>query len=172
MAPCGSFETGSNMGLRHRLNIERLFPFILFRSLAQMAIWLAIVVGIATVASLLVHSRGELQAELVGGIIGSLFTWIPLLPYELRIKPLETNDCLVRLSGYLARSNMSPVGGGTRSKVGVEEWIPNRRRLRWKGNEVEIVVDGNAVVVRGPRSMIKPLWRNFRGPWRMVIAPL
>ena len=172
MAPCGSFETGSNMGLRHRLNIERLFPFILFRSLAQMAIWLAIVVGIATVASLLVHSRGELQAELVGGIIGSLLTWIPLLPYELRIKPVETNDCLVRLSGYLARSNMSPVQGGNRSKIGVEEWIPNRRRLRWKGNEVEILVDGSAVVVRGPRSMIKPLWRNFRGPWRMVIAPV
>ena len=159
------------MGLRHRLHIERLFPFILFRSLAQMAIWLAIVVGGATIASLLVHSRGELQAELFGGIIGSLFTWIPLLPYELRIRPLETNDCLVRLSGYLARSNMSPVAGGNRSKIGVEEWIPNRRRLRWKGNEVEVWVDGNAVVVRGPRSMIKPLWRNFRGPWRMVIGP-
>jgi hypothetical protein len=159
-----------NMGLRHRLTIERLFPFILFRSLAQMAIWLAIVVSSATVASLLVHSRGELQAELVGGIIGSLFTWIPLLPYELRIKPVETSECLVRLSGYLARSNMSPVDSGNRSKIGVEEWIPNRRRLRWKGNEVEILVDGNAVVVRGPRSMIKPLWRNFRGPWRMVVA--
>jgi hypothetical protein len=136
-----------------------------------MAIWLAIVVGGATIASLLVHSRGELQAELFGGIIGSLFTWIPLLPYELRIRPLETNDCLVRLSGYLARSDMSPVASRNRSKIGVEEWIPNRRRLRWKGNEVEVWVDGNAVVVRGPRSMIKPLWRNFRGPWRMVIGP-
>jgi len=137
-----------------------------------MAIWLTIVVAGATVASLLVHSRGELQAELVGAVIGSLFTWIPLLPYELRIKPLETNECLVRLSGYLARSDMSPVHARNRSKSGVEEWIPNRRRLRWKGNEVEVSVDGNAVVVRGPRSMIKPLWRNFRGPWRMVIAPL
>jgi hypothetical protein len=157
------------MGLRLRVNIKRLFPFVLFRSLAQLALWLAIVTVMAAVTSLFIHSRDELEVAVAGGVIGSLFTWIALLPYELRIEPAQLRECLVKVTAYLIRSRMTLSGNGP--QIGVGEWLPNQRRFRWKGNEVEVLVDGGAVIVRGPRSMIRPLWRNFRGPWRTVLAP-
>lgn len=159
------------MGPRLRLNTRRLFPFLLFRSLAQVAIWLAIVAGILAVASLFIHGRERFQVAAIGGIVGSLFGWIPMLPYELRLEPADMRECLLKVCVYLARSNMTPTPAGEPAPPGVGEWIANQRRFRWKGNEVEVSVDGKAVVVRGPRSMIKPLWRNFRGPWRKVLIP-
>ena len=154
------------------LNTKRLFPFILFRSLAQMAFWLAIVVSLAAVEALildLLHQRGALQAGIIGSIVCSLFVWTGMLPYELRLAPAEMRECLIKVGVYLARSNMTPVE--QLPEPGAGEWIPNQRRFRWKGNEVEISIEGATVVVRGPRSMIKPLWRNFRGPWRKVLTP-
>jgi len=159
------------MELQLHLNTKRLFPFILFRSLAQVAFWLATAAGLAAVEWLLLdflHQRGALQAAIVCGITGSLFVWIGMLPYELRLAPAEIRECLIKIGVYLARSQMTPVK--QLSEPGAGEWIPNRRRFRWKGNEVEISIEGTTLVVRGPRSMIKPLWRNFRGPWRQVLA--
>lgn len=153
------------------LNTKRLFPFILFRSPAQLAFWLAILASAAMgtwVILHLLHQEGALRAAIIGGIAGSLIVWIGMLPYELRLAPAELRECLVKVAVYLARSNMTPVKQLPEPSAG--EWIPNQRRLRWKGNEVEIAIEGTIVVVRGPRSMIKPLWRNFRGPWRQVLT--
>ncbi|HEX4178367.1 MAG TPA: hypothetical protein VHY57_08005 [Rhizomicrobium sp.] len=159
------------MALRLRVDTKRLFPFVLFRSLAQLAFWLAIVVSGAAIASLFIHHQGELQSAIVGGIIGSLFAWIPRLPYELRLEPVDMRECLLKVCAYLIRSNMTHIEGRDRSQIGLGEWIPNPPRFQWKGNEVEVSIDGQAVIVRGPRSMIKPLWRNFRGLWRKVLTP-
>jgi hypothetical protein len=104
----------------------------------------------------------------VGGIIGSLFAWMPLLPRELRVEPVEIREGLAKVCIYLARSNMIP--SDTRSQNGVGEWIPSRQWIKWKGSEVEVSVEGRAIVVRGPRSMIKPLWRNFLGQWRNLLT--
>lgn len=157
------------MGLRLRVIIKRIFPFILFRSLAQFAFWIAIVTAGAAVASLFEHG-GRLQASIVGGMIGSLFTWVALLPYELRVDARDIRACLVQVSAYLVWSNMVMVDGGNPSQVGVGTWTANLPWWRkWKGNDVDVSVDGTTVVVQGPRSMIKPLWRNFRGPWNKVL---
>jgi hypothetical protein len=153
------------MGLH--IDIKHLFPFVLFRSLAQLTTWLVIVTSGAILASMFLHRQGELQAAIVGGIIGSLYIWIAMLPYELRIEPTDTRACLHRVAVYLAR-NMVPTEEGICTRNGVQKWTPNQRRLRWKGNNVEVLTDEKTVIVRGPRSMIKPLWRNFRGPWRTI----
>ena len=154
------------MGLH--IDIKRLFPFVLFRSLAQLAMWLVIVTSGAILASLFLHHQGERQAAIVGGIVGSLYVWIAMLPYELRIEPTDTRECLKRVCVYLARSKMTPTFTAIPAQIGVGEWTPNQRRRRWKGNNVEVLTDEKAIIVRGPRSMIKPLWRNFRGPWRSM----
>ena len=160
------------MGPRLRVNIKRLFPFLLFRSLAQVAFWLALVAGSAAVLSLFMHNHDELRFAVIGGMAGSLFTWIAILPYELRVEPAQMRECLVQVSAYLVRSRMTMQSPPDTAWPGVGEWLANARRFRWKGNEVEVVVDGDDVVVRGPRSMIKPLWRNFRGPWRKLLTPV
>ena len=67
---------GSQNILRLRLNIKRLFPFVLFRSLAQLALWLAIVTAMVAVTSLFIHRRDEFEVAVAGGVIGSLFGWI------------------------------------------------------------------------------------------------
>lgn len=152
------------------IDTKRLFPFILFRSLVQMAMWLAIVTGGVALFSLFLHRQGELQAAIVGGVLGSLYVWITRLPYELRIEPTDTRECLKQVCIYLARSKFTPAFTAIPAQLGVGEWTPNRRRLRWKGDNVEVLTDEKAVIVRGPRSMIKPLWRNFRGPWRATLA--
>jgi hypothetical protein len=144
---------------------------MLFRSLAQLALWLAIVTAMVAVTSLVIQRRDEFEVAVAGGVIGSLFGWIALLPYELRIEPADLRECLVKVTAYLVRSKMTLNGDKNGAQIGVGEWLPNQRRFRWKGNEVEVLVDGDAVIVRGPRSMIRPLWRNFRGPWRKVLAP-
>ncbi|HEX4271351.1 MAG TPA: hypothetical protein VHZ32_08185 [Rhizomicrobium sp.] len=161
------------MNPRLRVNTRRLFPFVLFQSLGQLAYWLALVAALAAVASLIFHERdGRLFATVIGGVVGSLFAWIPLLPYELRLEPADLREGLVRVTTYLVRSNFGMPGGPNFDQIGVGEWTSNRKPLfgHWKGNEVQVSVDGNAIVVRGPRSMIKPLWRNFRGPWQNMLA--
>jgi hypothetical protein len=156
--------------LRLRIDVNRLFPFILFRSLAQLTVWLAILAGVAVLFSLFLHRQGELQAAMVGGFVGSLYAWIATLPYELRIEPTDTGECLLRVCYYLARSKMTPTFTANPAQIGVGEWAPLRKWPRYKGSNVEVLTDDKAVIVRGPRSMIKPLWRNFRGPWRAVLA--
>lgn len=162
------------MALWLRVNTRRLFPFGPFQSLGQFAFWLALAAGTAAVASLIFQERdGQLFATVIGGIVGSLFAWIPLLPYEVRLRPTDLREGLVRVIAYLVRSKMTMPAGPNREQIGVGEWISSRVPLlgRWKGNEVQVCVDGDVIVVRGPRSMIKPLWRNFRGPWRALLAP-
>jgi hypothetical protein len=156
--------------MRLRIDVKRLFPFILFRSLAQFAFWLATITAAAVLASLFLHRQGELQAAIVGGIIGSLYVWIAMLPYELRIESKDTRECLQRVCLYLARSKMMPTFTAIPAQIGVGEWTPNQKKRRWKGNNVEVLTDAKAVIVRGPRSMIKPLWKNFRGPWRAQVS--
>ena len=156
------------MALHLRLMLKRLYPFILFRSLAQFAYWLALVAATAAIASQFLRG-GELEACIVGGMIGSSFPWISMLPYELRVDTPDTRACLVQVVGFLVRSNFALVNGENRTQLGVGDWTANRPWWRkWKGNDVEVSVDGATVVVRGPRSMIKPLCQNFRGPWRKV----
>ena len=75
--------------MKLHIDVKRLFPFILFRSSAQLAFWLAAVTGVAFLGSLFLDPHGELQAAIVGGIIGSLYIWIIRLPYELRIEPID-----------------------------------------------------------------------------------
>jgi hypothetical protein len=159
------------MGLRLRLAIKQLFPFILFRSLRQLAFWVVTITACAAIASMFVHG-GELQAAIIGGIVGSLFVWIAMLPYELCIEAPDTRACLTRICVYLARSNFTFVGEANSALPGVGEWTLNRPWWRkWKGNDVAVSVNGTTIVVRGPRSMIKPLWRNFSGPWRKFHDP-
>jgi hypothetical protein len=153
------------MGLH--IDIKRLFPFVLFRSLAQLAMWLVIVTGASAFFSLFLH-QGALRAAIIGGFIGSFYGSWNRLPYELRIEPTDTRECLQRVCVYLARSKMTPTFTAIPAQIGVGEWMPNQQRRRWKGNNVEVLTDEKTVIVRGPRSMIKPLWRNFRGPWRSM----
>jgi hypothetical protein len=158
------------MGLQIRLVTERLFPFGPFRSLGQVAFWVASWVGGVACESLFVHARDILIVGAVGGAIGSLWGgWFGMLPYELKIEPTELRECLIKVALYLARSNMSPTKAGDPAFPGVGEWAPNRRII-WKGMQVEVTVNTEAVYVRGPRSMIKPLWRNFNGVWRKSLA--
>lgn len=158
------------MSLRLRLNKERLLPFGPFRSLGQIAFWVATWVGATACLSLFVHNRQLLLIQTIGVAVGGLWGgWFGLLPYELTIKPVELRECLIKVDTYLARSNMSPADSGDSSYPGVGEWVPNRRMV-WEGMQVEVAIEAGAVIVRGPRSMIRPLWRNFKGVWRPLIA--
>jgi hypothetical protein len=158
------------MELRFRLNRERLLPFGPFRSVGQIAFWVATWVGATLCLSLFVHDRQLLLVQTIGMAVGALWGgWFGLLPYELTIKPLELRECLIRVDTYLARSKMIPSDPGDMSCPGVGEWVPNRRFV-WEGMQVTVTIEAGAVIVRGPRSMIRPLWRNFKGVWRPLIA--
>jgi hypothetical protein len=159
------------MAIQLRLSARWIFPFIIFRSLGQLAMWLAMIAAFTAIASTVLNS-GELKAALFGGAIGSLIPWLGLLPYELRIDMPSTGECLSRIHIYLARSRYVPADNaeGVSSKGGA--WIPNVPWWRrYRGQEVAVSVDGRSVLVRGPASMIKPLYRNFNGVWRGVHDP-
>jgi hypothetical protein len=159
------------MAVHLHLITRRLLPFILFRSLGQLAFWLATFAAYAAIASIFLN-KGQLVASVVGGAIFSFIAWIPLLPYELRINAPDTRASLVRITAFLIKSNFARIDGGVSEELGVGAWAtPLPWWRKYKGNDVEVSIDGRVVVVRGPRSMIKPLWRNFRGPWREVLDP-
>jgi hypothetical protein len=159
------------MGLQIRLALERLVPFGPFHSLNQVAFWIATWGGGIACLSLFIHDRHLLAVQAVGAAIGGVWGgWFGLLPYELKIEPTDLRECLAKVSVYLARSNMRPTRAGEPCHPGVGEWLPNRRIL-WKGMEVEVSVKAGAIFVRGPRSMIRPLWRNFNGVWHNLLAP-
>lgn len=160
------------MAIELRLSGRRLFPHLLFRSLGQFAFWLAIIAALAAIASIFLHG-GQLKATVFGGAVGSSLVWLPMLPYELRIHSPDTGECLKRICVYLTKSNFMRAGGSESDGLGTGIWTPNLPWWRrYKGNEVEVSADGSVVSVRGPSSMIKPLWRNFRGPWREVHDPI
>ena len=158
------------MGLHIQLRTERLLPFGPFRSLAQIAFWMAMWVGATACLSLFIHDRPLLIVQAIGMAVGALWGgWVSLLPYELKIEPVDVRECLIKVGLYLARSRMRPAQDGDPACPAVGDWVPDRR-IVWKGMDVEVSVQDGAVLVRGPRGMIKPLWRNFRGVWRNLLA--
>lgn len=164
------------MGLQLRLVSGRIFPSILFQFMHRFALGLVFVLGTVAIASLFVHG-GRFEAliggSIIGGMIGCLYTLISLLPYELRVGTSDTRACLAHVCGYLVRSKFVRITGENRPELGVGEWTVNRPWWRkCIGGDVQVSVDGTTVVVGGPRSMIKPLWRNFKGPLRKVSEPV